>query len=45
MKTNKATFLEACKDFDACIGTKINPKCHQIKWFYMLFDNNAPSIY
>ena len=23
--------LEAYKDFDACIGTKINHKCHQIK--------------
>ena len=37
MKTNKATFLEAYKDFDACIGTKINPKCHQIKMILHAF--------
>ena len=37
MKTNKATFLEACKDFDACIGIKINPKCNQIKMILHAF--------
>ena len=38
MKTNKATFLEAYKDFlDACIGTKINLKCHQIKMILHAF--------
>ena len=37
MKTNKATFLEAYKDFDACIDTKINLKCHQIKMILHAF--------